>query len=84
MTEAERLREQAYRLEAIRTWLQRVEGTAMTDGWVTMAAMANRVESEILIVEDAIAETADRLDPPPTRLTGQAWIRGLSVPVVRP
>jgi hypothetical protein len=84
MTEAERLREQGYKLEAIRTWLQRVEGTAMTDGWVTMAAMANRVESEILTVEDAIMECADCLDPPPTRITGQAWIRGLVTPAARP
>ena len=84
MTEAERLREQGYKLEAIRTWLQRVEGTAMTDGWVTMAAMANRVESEILTVEDAIMASADRLDPPPTRITGQAWIRGLVTPTARP
>lgn len=84
MTEAERLREICDQIMAIRHFLSRIEGTAMTDGWVTMAAMANRVESDLLPIEGAIMDAADRLDPPPTRLTGQQWIKGLSVPVVRP
>lgn len=77
--EATRLREQCDKIMAIRHWLTRIE----TLNHCGVADMANRLESELLNVEDEIAAAADRLDPPPTRITGQQWIAGLTVPVVR-
>jgi hypothetical protein len=77
--EATRLREQVDRLMALRTWLMRVE--VNSNG--ALSDIANRLESEIVSVEEAIDAAADRLDPPPARFSGQQWIAGLSVPIGR-
>ena len=74
MTEADRLREQVDRLMALRTWLMRVE--VHSKG--ALSEIANRLESEIVSVEEAIDAAADRLDPPPVRYTGQQWLAGLT------
>lgn len=72
--EATRLREQVDRLMALRHWLMRVE--VNSNG--ALSEIANRLESEIVSVEEAIDAAADRLDPPPVRVTGQQWISGLT------
>ena len=74
MTEADRLREQVDRLMSLRTWLMRVE--VHSNG--ALSEIANRLESEIVSVEEAIDAAADRLDPPPVRFSGQQWIAGLT------
>lgn len=78
MTEADRLREQIAELGTLRHKLIRMEIAARQEGHPRSAAAFDELESWILCIEDEIAASADRLDPPPTRFSGQQWLAGLT------
>ena len=83
MTEADRLREQVSELADLRRKLIRMEVAAREEGYAKSATAFDELESWVLNIEDEIASAADRLDPPPTRITGQQWLAGLTTPVAR-
>lgn len=76
--EATRLREQCHQIQDIRHKLIRMEVNARREGYPKSAAAFDELESWLLNIEDEIAACADRLDPPPTRVTGQKWLAGLT------
>lgn len=82
MTDTEQagtLRCQVARIMALRDWLTRIEANA---GECMLGRVAHRLEWELLLVEDELAQTADRLSPP-FQPTGKQWIAGLMVPAVK-
>ncbi|CAB4165913.1 hypothetical protein UFOVP853_3 [uncultured Caudovirales phage] len=78
MTEADRLREQCDQIMRLRHTLIAWEARAQSHGIRSLAAKCEELESWLLNIEDEIAACADRLDPPPMRVTGQQWIAGLT------
>ena len=74
------LRAAAMELEAIRGWLMSIQGASPG---TRLATTADSLEWRVLRVEDKLHAAADRLDPP-KEVTGQQWLRGLTVQAVRP
>ena len=76
--EAKHLREQCDRIAQIRHMLIGWEARAQRDGIRSLANKCHDLEAWMLEIEDEVAAVADRLDPPPTRYTGQQWLAGLT------
>lgn len=72
--EADRLREQAHRLGLIRIILINFEVSARNAGYRALASQCDMLEGELADIEDKIAASADRLDPPPERMSGAQMI----------
>lgn len=81
--EADRLREQVEQISQVRYLLIAWEARAQKRGIRTLADKCDELESWLLNIEDEVAACADRLDPPPTRIGGQQWLKGLTLPAVR-
>ena len=76
--EADRLRDQCDQIMRIRHTLIAWEARAQKHEMRAIAAKCEELESWLLNIEDEIALSADRLDPPPVRQTGQQWLAGLT------
>lgn len=76
--EADRLREQCDQIQQVRHLLIGWEARARRHDARVLADKCDDLESWLLNIEDEIAACADRLDPPPTRVTGQQWLAGLT------
>ena len=76
--EANRLREQCEQIMQVRHMLIAWEARARRHDMRTIADKCDEIESWLLNIEDEIAASADRLDPPPVRHTGQQWLAGLT------
>lgn len=72
--EAERLREEANRIGLIRIILINFEVSARNAGYRALASQCDMLEGELADIEEKIAAAADRLDPPPKRMTGAQMI----------
>lgn len=72
--EAERLREEAKQLALIRIILVNFEVSARNGGYRALASQCDVLEGELAKIEDGISAVADRLDPPPERMTGKQMI----------
>ena len=83
MTEAERLRQQCDQIMALRHELTRWQARAEKQGLREWASKFYDLEAWALTIEEEVMNAADRLDPPPTRIGGQQWLKGLTVPAVR-
>jgi hypothetical protein len=76
--EANRLREQVAAIADVRRKLIIMEVDARKEGYPKTARAFDELESWLINIEDEIDQAADRLDPPPTRYTGQQWLAGLT------
>lgn len=74
------LRAMATDLEGIRRFLMNVSGA---NPGTELDAAADKWEWKVLAIEDVLHREADRQDPP-HEVTGQQWLRGLTVQAVRP
>jgi hypothetical protein len=76
--DAERLREKCDMIARLRHELSAMEVRSQKLGYLSLSAKCHDLEAWALEIEDEVAAIADRLDPPPTRYTGQQWLAGLT------
>lgn len=74
------LREQTAKINALRIWLIRLEAQNLG---TLLGNIADRLEAELLTIEDALGAEADALEPLTFRPTGAQWLAGLTTEMMK-